>query len=96
MNVEVFGIGGQARRSVPIFFGRESGFDFEFRAVKAAEIFVPIFRKVAQRGLVLDAAGFFLRGLELGLDGVGLGLRIVGADVVGINLPERRMLFDLL
>ena len=45
---------------------------------------------------MLDAAGFFLRGFEFGFDGVGLRLRVGGTDVVGINFPERRMLFDLL
>ena len=45
---------------------------------------------------MLDAAGFFLRGFEFGLDGVGLRLRVGRADVVGVDFPERRMLFDLL
>ena len=45
---------------------------------------------------MLDAAGFFLRGFEFGVDGIGLRLRVGGTDVVGVNLPERRMLFDLL
>ena len=45
---------------------------------------------------MLDAAGFFLRGFEFGFDGVGLGLRVGRADVVGVDLPERRMLFDFL
>ena len=45
---------------------------------------------------MLDAAGFFLRSFELGLDGGGLSLRVGGTDVVGVDFPERRMLFDLL
>ena len=45
---------------------------------------------------MLDAAGLFLRGFELGFDGVGLRLRVGGADVVGIDFPQRRMLFDFL
>ena len=83
-------------RQIGQFFGGESGFDFEFGPVEAAEVVIPIFRKVAHQRLVLDAAGFFLRGFELGLDGGGLGLRVGGADVVGVDFPQRRMLFDLL
>ena len=45
---------------------------------------------------MLDAASLFLRGFELGFDGGGLRLRVGGADVVGVDFPERRMLFDLL
>ena len=37
-----------------------------------------------------------MRGFEFGLDGVGLRLRVGGADVFGVNLPQRRMLLDLL
>jgi hypothetical protein len=36
----------------------------------------------------------FLRGFELGFDCGGLGGRIGGADVVGVDFPERRMVFD--
>ena len=44
---------------------------------------------------MLDAAGLFLGGFELGADGRGLSLRAGGANVVGVDFPERRMLFDL-
>ncbi len=43
---------------------------------------------------MLDAAGLFLRGFELGLDGGSLGLRVGRADVVGVDFPQRGMLFD--
>ena len=45
---------------------------------------------------MLDAARLFLRGFELGANGGGLGRRIGGAGVVGVDFPERWMLLDLL
>ena len=96
VDVEAFRIGGQACVSSGQLLRRESGFDIEFVAVEASEVLVPVFRKIAHQRLMLDAAGLLLRRLELGLDGGGLRLRIGGADVVGVDLPERRMLLDLL
>src|ERR1035438_4046542 len=96
MNVEAVGVRSQASRKIREFFGRESGLDFEFGLVETAVIIVPVLREVAHQWLLLDAAGLFLRGFKFGADGDGLGLRVGGADVVGVDFPERRMLFDLL
>ncbi len=96
VDVEAFGVRGEASGEFRDLVGRESGFDFVFRAIEAAEVVVPILRQFAHQRLVLDAASLFLRGFELGLDGGGLGLRVGGADVVGVDFPERRVLFDLL
>ncbi len=64
--------------------------------MKATEILVPVFGEVAKLGLVFDAASFFLSGFEFRLDGIGLGLGIGCANVFCVDLPERRMLLDLL
>src|SRR5207302_2285920 len=95
MDVEVRGIRGEARREFRQFFGREPGFDVVFGAVQASEIAVPVLGQLTQEGLVLEGAGLFLGGLEFGFDGVGAGLGIGCPYVFGVNLPERRMLFDL-
>ncbi len=62
--------------------------------MQAAVVLVPIAGQFAQHGLFGDLAGLFLRGFEFGLDGGGLGLSIACADVVGVDFPERRMVFD--
>jgi hypothetical protein len=38
----------------------------------------------------------FLRGFEFGFNCRGLGGGIAGANVVGVDFPERRMVFDFL
>jgi hypothetical protein len=43
---------------------------------------------------LLDASGLLLRGFEFGADRSGLILRVGHADIVGVDFPERRMLFD--
>ena len=63
--------------------------------MKAAVILIPIIGQIAQRGLLGDLACIFLSGFKLGFDGGGLCGSVGRADVVGINFPERRMLFDL-
>ena len=74
----------------------DSGFYFVLRLVQAAVVLVPIAGQLAQGWLLCNLAGIFLRGFELGFDRGGLRWSIGRADVVGVNFPERRMLFDLL
>ena len=45
--------------------------------------------------LLGDLAGIFLRVLKLGFDGGGLRGSVGCADVVGVDFPQWRMLFDL-
>ena len=94
MNVKSRRIRGEPRSQLREFVAGHSRLPFEFRLMTAAVVLVPIFRQLAHGRLLLQRAGFFLRRLELGLD----RRRPVGcvgrANVVGINLPQRRMLFD--
>src|SRR5215469_42352 len=64
--------------------------------MESPEITVPVLWEFPQERLELDTPRFFLRRLELSLDGVGASLAVGGRDIVGIDLPQRRMLFDLL
>ena len=64
--------------------------------MKAAVILVPIFGQVAHQRLLGDFASIFLRGFEFGFDGGGLRWGVGRADVIGVNFPQRRMLFDFL
>ena len=96
MNVEAFGVRGQLRRKLGQFLGRKTCFNFELRLVQPAEIAVPVFGQVTHRGLGLRTLGLLLRFFELGFDGIGLRLSIGCADVVGVDFPQRRVVFDLL
>ena len=96
MNVEAVGIRGQALGENRYLLGQKSGLNFVIGLVRAAEIFIPVLGKLAHQGFLLDAAGLFLRGFELGANGGCLGLRVDGADVVGVDFPQRRMFFDFL
>ena len=77
------------------FLRGDSGFYLVLRLVQAAVVLVPVVGQLAQGWLLGNLAGIFLRGFELGFDRSGLRGSISRADVVGVNFPERRMLFNL-
>jgi hypothetical protein len=56
---------------------------------------VPILRQIAHQRLFGHLAGVFLRGFEFGLDSGDLRGRVGCPDVVGVDFPQRGMLFDL-
>ena len=95
VNVETFRIRRQRCSELRQLFERNSSLHFKFRLVAAAIILVPIFGQVAHGRFLLERAGFFLGGFELGFDCSGLGLGIGCTDVISVNFPQGRMFFDL-
>ncbi len=94
MNVETRGIRGQPRKQFGQFLRAKSGFRVVLRFVTAALKVLPIFRQLPQERLFLSRLRRGLGGFQFRLHLVYTCLHIGGADIFGINLPQRRMFFD--
>src|SRR5499427_536697 len=64
--------------------------------MQPSEIAIPILWKFPEQRFELDPAGLFLCDFEVSLDGIGSSLRVGRANIPGVNLPQRRVLFDSL
>src|SRR5205807_935481 len=96
VNVEALGIGAQTPGNRMKLIERNSCAHFVLSLVPAALIAAPVSRQVAQRRLFSQRASFFLRGLKL-LANFGDTLsRILSADVLSVDLPQRRMVLNCL
>ena len=71
-----------------------SGVNFEFGPIRTAVIRRPIAGQLPHRRLLDHALAGFFRGVEFGLELLDIRLR-VKANVLGVDLVEHRMVFDL-
>src|SRR4029077_15198060 len=68
MDVESFGISGEAFGNFPQFFRGHSRVNFVLRLVPSTPVVIPIPGQIAQRGFLRDAAGFLLCSFQFAPD----------------------------
>ncbi len=90
MDVETFGIGGQALGELAQLFSRDASGLFVFWFIAAAEIVFPVVGKVAHQRLLGDLRRVFLCGLVLAFDrSHALGnIFVIQADLFGVDLIQ--------
>ncbi len=64
------------------------------RLVAAAEKCVPVIRQLTHERFLADTSGKLLRGFEFGFDSVGARLRVFNIHILGVDFPQRRMVFN--
>ena len=94
--MEVLGIRGEPLRNLAQLFRRDGSFDFILRLVASTFIVVPIFRKIAKSRLLGNGSRVFLCGFIFRADPCDSGLRVRRTNVLRINFPQCRMIFDRL
>src|SRR5690349_3952134 len=94
MDVKTVRIGGESGRESAEFAGSHAGFDVVVGLEPAAGVVIPIAGKIAERGLAGESAGGLLRVFVFGLNFFDASGGVGGSGVFGIDLPERRMIFD--
>ena len=92
--MEVFGIRSESLRNLAQLFCRDGSLDFILNLVASTFIVVPIFRKIAKCRLLGNGSRVFLSSFKFCADRCDSGLRVLRTNVLRIDFPQCRMLFD--
>ena len=96
VDVEVFGVGGELLCNLAQLFCRQTGLHFIVRLVASTFIVVPIFGKIAKSRLLDNGSRVFLCAFIFSADRCDFGLRVLRTNVLRIDFPQCRMIFDRL
>ena len=94
MNVEIRGIRGQPIGEFGNFFRGKRGFHFVLAVCSGRRNSCPNISADRAGAAFFEPTCALLGGFQFRFDRVDACLHVVGADVFGVNLPQRRMFFD--